>query len=376
MTGINLTAVYIADLLGAVLAANLLISNRWRIRDRMAENHYLMSLAVLVFVSCIADSVSFALDGKAGQLNRIMICVSNGWLYMMNVLCGLIWLRFFVLHMGLRIPKGYVLFLIAAGMIFLIILAINPFTGLAFRVNDRNVYERGPMFAVYLGLDLFFILNCLVVYIIARRKSGRMNFFPVWLFILPVAAGLAVQSAIYGISAIWPCMSISVTGVFLGVQNELIFRDKLTGLFNRYYLDYLRNSKIKRTDHTMITALMLDLNHFKEINDRWGHSVGDKALIATGDILKNIVNDSGTVLRYAGDEFVILLNTQDKQKVSNVVDEIHSRLSEYSSETDIDFELSVSVGQCEINLALSGIEELMKEADRRMYEEKRRTGDE
>jgi diguanylate cyclase (GGDEF)-like protein len=75
------------------------------------------------------------------------------------------------------------------------------------------------------------------------------------------------------------------------------------------------------------TAMMLDLNGFKHINEAYGHQEGDNALIKTGQLLRKAVSSYGTVIRYAGDEFVIILNTQVDSILREVVHSIYKQFS-------------------------------------------------
>ena len=97
--------------------------------------------------------------------------------------------------------------------------------------------------------------------------------------------------------------------------SRLIFEDELTGLYNRRYLYHCLQSLID-WDHlntNPLSLLMLDLDHFKQVNDNYGHQVGDQALVWLSGHLKQIAGASGMPIRYAGDEFMILLKDTDKK---------------------------------------------------------------
>lgn len=74
----------------------------------------------------------------------------------------------------------------------------------------------------------------------------------------------------------------------------------------------------KRKD-TWVCGIMIDLNGFKAINDTYGHAEGDTALILAAGLLKNAFGEYGVVTRYAGDEFVVILNTADEQLVQSLI---------------------------------------------------------
>lgn len=72
---------------------------------------------------------------------------------------------------------------------------------------------------------------------------------------------------------------------------------------------------------------MIDLNSFKKINDNYGHSEGDAALVRVADLLRKSFSEYGVVTRYAGDEFVIILNTTDAQLVQSLIEKAKQKIS-------------------------------------------------
>ncbi|MBI3073525.1 MAG: diguanylate cyclase [Deltaproteobacteria bacterium] len=94
------------------------------------------------------------------------------------------------------------------------------------------------------------------------------------------------------------------------VVEEMAVRDELTGLFSRRYLHESLNHQIRRLRRNpgaSVACLFVDLDHFKEVNDRVGHAEGDALLCATADAIKSAVRQSDVVARVGGDEFVVVL---------------------------------------------------------------------
>jgi len=96
--------------------------------------------------------------------------------------------------------------------------------------------------------------------------------------------------------------------------SRLIFEDELTGLYNRRYLYHFLQSKVpwNSIGQKPISLLMLDLDHFKKINDNFGHETGDNALVWLAKHMKQFAGTRGIPIRYAGDEFMILLRESPK----------------------------------------------------------------
>jgi diguanylate cyclase (GGDEF)-like protein len=112
--------------------------------------------------------------------------------------------------------------------------------------------------------------------------------------------------------------------------------DELTGLYNRrYFFDRLQQefSRAKRYGYAL-GCILLDLDHFKEVNDRYGHMAGDKVLAHIAAAVKEHCRDSDIVARYGGEEFVILLPEADREAAVGVAEKIRTVIGEQRIELD------------------------------------------
>lgn len=115
-----------------------------------------------------------------------------------------------------------------------------------------------------------------------------------------------------------------------------------------------------------VTALMLDLDHFKQINDRFGHGAGDDALAATGSALRSLLRVSDFAGRYGGEEFLILLPDTDHVGALALAEKLRSAIEAIEIPA-IDREITASIGAATYPLdALDG-DALMRKADRALY---------
>ena len=110
--------------------------------------------------------------------------------------------------------------------------------------------------------------------------------------------------------------------------SRLIFEDELTGIYNRrFLLNYFRYKvPWDSLEGQPLSLLMMDLDHFKEINDTHGHEAGDQVLIWLASILKEVSGEEGLAVRYAGDEFIILMPDADKETALQVAEKLLKRL--------------------------------------------------
>ncbi len=152
--------------------------------------------------------------------------------------------------------------------------------------------------------------------------------------------------------------------------------DPLTGVLNRYALDELLEREAGRSQRYAhpVGFLMIDVNRFKEINDRFGHAMGDEVLRAVASVVQQSIRTSDILVRYGGDEFLVIL-----PETNGETDVVKSRiLEEVSRRNDanplLEFPVTLAIGSAHWSSG-SGrtMDEVLDEADMKMYEDKRET---
>ena len=193
---------------------------------------------------------------------------------------------------------------------------------------------------------------------------------PTILYIVPVSLGIIIQVFSYGISLTFLGIAIGLTGVYLSTQNESAYTDQLCGVYNRrYYNDYIRYFYNSRKKDDFLVGILIDMDNFKQINDKYGHYAGDKALQLFGSILRKQINDIGFAVRYGGDEF-ILISRQTEVPADAVVAGIVKEIDEINKTGKNEFQLSFSYGIANMN-SDSNMDEFFRAMDASMYEMKR-----
>ncbi len=158
--------------------------------------------------------------------------------------------------------------------------------------------------------------------------------------------------------------------------SRLIFEDELTGLSNRRFLGHCFEHKVSWNELSSrpVSLVMLDLDHFKNINDTYGHQVGDLALMHVAGILRDVAGEEGTPIRYAGDEFMILLADRDKNAAlamgQRLVEAARSRTCCPEGVEDT-LHLTFSVGVAAAPDDAASAKELIARADAALYLAKR-----
>jgi diguanylate cyclase (GGDEF)-like protein len=121
--------------------------------------------------------------------------------------------------------------------------------------------------------------------------------------------------------------------------------DFLTGLNNRMHLQGYIKAKIKNSsDKKTFGAIMVDIDAFKNINDVFGHAVGDQALIDAAQILRDSLRRDDFIARFGGDEFIIIIDIQTIGALEDAVKRIDKNVKQFNSISHKPYRLSFSLG--------------------------------
>ncbi len=351
----------------------LLRCRRQNRESRHTKDNIYDGMVLLNLLGALVETISFMVDGREIVFGRLINYLSNSICFCGTVSIGLLW----CLYVNLRIYHNDVGIVRSRGMIllpwFIEIIAIvcNLFgVGILFEVSENNVYRRGVGASLgYITLIIYFAYS---VYLVYRSKGQEFNrrFFPVQYFVGPCLVGVVIQFFCYGITTSW--LSVAMALVFIQMQTyaENLYKDELSGLFNRRYMNGIL-ARQTDTNREPLYGIMMDINDFKSINDCLGHSTGDRAICCMGEILFRSMQHNSIAIRYAGDEFIVLVRSDSADTVHAVMKEIHKNLNRFNAMGAELFTLSVSMGYAAF-AAEDDAESFLRKMDTKMYEEKHR----
>jgi diguanylate cyclase (GGDEF)-like protein len=160
------------------------------------------------------------------------------------------------------------------------------------------------------------------------------------------------------------------------IQNELVrlqsFTDPLTEVYNRRSLEDMAGRFIShaRRLESALTFMLIDVDRFKQVNTRFGHLTGDFVLAEVATLLRSSVRGSDAVVRYGGDEFLIILADTGALGARRVVERMRKYLLDWNASGHLeDFQLTLSIGMSEWSDGRT-LDEVLDLADRAMYAEK------
>lgn len=354
----------------------LLFLNGTRLSNQSGKRvgEYLFNSMIAVTILSLAlELLSFRIDGWPGRFIYIVQYVSNALLLPATTLMGYLWclfVEFKIFHSIKRIHKS-ACFLGAPVVVTYFVAVLDCFgkTGLLFTISPSNVYARGSLgWLTYSVLAFYYLYSIAIVYL-AKHKGSQIHFFPVYTYVLPCIIGTIVQGMHYGVTAGWFAVAIALLFVEMQLQKEESFVDELSGLYNRKYLEFFYNQMQLKKD-MQVFGIMIDINLFKKINDTYGHTVGDDAIRTTAKLLSGWTEISDTVIRFAGDEFIIICTNKTEQDVTRLIKEIRKKLAEYNQTKRKPYELSLAMGYAKYLSAYTNLDEFLRDMDQEMYKDK------
>lgn len=365
----NIVAIAVTDYIGIILLVALLISSRCRRVENQLDLKLFSNMAILTLISCFVDFISFYSDGKIGPVWRIICLISNSFCFWANPIFVLSWCLYveYKLHNSInRLKKIYRIASIPAA-IMMIIVVINIFIPIIFYLDANNRYVRMPLSYLYYLIDTLYLIFSIYTLYDYEKKYGKVRFFPIYLMLGPIMLGCALQLIFFGVSLIWVSLAVGMTSIYMSIQNEFSYLDTLTGLYNRAYLFYKAETFSR---HKVIGGIMIDVDYFKSINDTYGHSAGDDALVDVANILTLSKSDNSIVIRYAGDEFMIIAYETSMEELSSIMDGIHKEVTNFNSTKSRPYTLSLSLGCSIYDQENETLDNFFKKMDNAMYENK------
>jgi diguanylate cyclase (GGDEF)-like protein len=283
------------------------------------------------------------------------------------------WLFAFAVVFGL-VPVGFVydqsietmalnrqLYIFSAAALFYALAAIEIFRGKAGEVLPGRK-------AGVLVFTSFAVLHLVVLPFPVWMPIGFTDKLPVssWLFVL------IVLSLLHTVAAVFVCLLLAKERAEAKVQ-AMADTDVLTGLNNRRAFIRRVDAQLKDPEEGKGTLLLLDLDHFKRINDRHGHQGGDKVLVGFAEFLKSFAGKTAILGRIGGEEFAVFINGRVGEELDLLAQKVclgASILKIDPGAADIVF--TTSAGLTDTKVSGKVFERLYDHADKALYKAKRR----
>ncbi len=355
-----------------------MISTRNRTVSRTALKKYI----IMAIICLVADMLSYVFDMQDFFAARILNHISMFVAVFTTVLLGY-WSNL-LLDSLFSVPsvKGwkkavYQLPLIVAA----IVLVVNIFTGFVFEIGLDNIYRRGNFYFISAVLQYFYFALVIVRAAIGMQTSKTLKRHRLYVAMVLVGAfslafGAAQILAAGKIALHCFGITLGILTIFTSFLNDQITQDRLTGLNNRYALDNYMHIKMEEyhaleSSEKKLYLIMMDMDGFKSVNDKYGHMAGDGALKQVALVLKKVAerhSESIFIARFGGDEFSVVCESWNEDAVIGLCREIQEGVAEQF--VDDRSSLSISAGYAVFDKQSNDIDDWYAAADAALYKNK------
>ena len=224
----------------------------------------------------------------------------------------------------------------------------------------------------------------------AKWKILRLLIFLFIVGYFLVAGTLWMFGDSLGILSLIPSLLLFLGGIFVFFVGQLALKttndikdlavlkqesitDALTGLRNRRYFDQRISEEVALSTRYKLplTLMLIDVDHFKKINDTYGHTVGDEVLQTLSKIIQNVVRDSDIVARYGGEEIVIITPNTTKEEAAILAERLREKVEQTKvatiATTQEVVQVTISIGLCSLSPIITDKEALLEESDQSLY---------
>ena len=261
-------------------------------------------------------------------------------------------------------PRQNLRFAVGCEIAYLLFLAFSIPFGTVFSVSADNVYSRGTHFHIYIAVyfaAIFYLSLATILTARAFQNRSRALIYPLIVFL---TAETIVQVALPDLHVTWLCVTLLAVLYYIYCTEMWNQLDALTGLLNQS--SYLhRTAEMTRRGGMLV---VFDVDHFKHINDRYGHHAGDIVLRRIAKTVSSCVRKTDAVIRYGGDEFVIIFHRLPGDVFRKKLEEIRAAVDRLTIAEHPGLHVSVSLGGA---YGVGKTTELFETADRLMYQAKK-----
>lgn len=345
-------------------------------------NHGLRPTLLTKYIGCITsfyllDILGKIISLKAVQLPIFGVCLLSIIYFLIFAVAAYIWFAYSEVLHNRQFLKNKRLLLLTAIPIFVLAMffVASCFNGCIFYIDATGAYHRGKLFFVpaVISYGYIFTSACRCWYYATKMfdesKKRKLKNYVYYSFI----------TVFFGLAQFWvgrfPLLimgnTLSVLVMYLNYVGTLISNDSLTEIPNRRKLmHYLTESVKSLKQDEELWFMFIDIDQFKQINDRWGHMEGDRILKELTIVLKEFCRENGCFCaRFGGDEFAIVQKQKDKFEFF-VKDELEKFVNKKNILINRKSKLSLSIGVTKFSPDDCTVDDIIKRADKEMYRSK------
>lgn len=323
---------------------------------------------------CTVEAITLVSAVNVTDLSRFIHYWSSALFLSLPALPGALWLVYLdykILRKKGNFKRRYIIYFMPTIYFIIDCFMINTLVakGSVFTVDEMNVYARGD--SLWMHIVVMYVILLFSVanfYRSSNMIKGRITQVVLIIVTVPII-GNVIQMFFYGVTLAMPSYVLAAFMVYLILEKDEMQRDNLTNLYTRSYLENRIIHKLSTKE--FFSLIMIDLNDFKEINDTYGHHMGDEALKKVADLLVSNVGVEDEVCRFGGDEFLVII--EDTRDIGEVQIKLFEDKFKELNSLIPKYELKMSYGLVYVDYKKNySVYELLKMVDTKMYEDKKK----
>ncbi|MBN1777834.1 MAG: GGDEF domain-containing protein [Clostridiales bacterium] len=344
----NVALVYLNSF--AVLVLLLVLRNyRRKLKSICCEEKVFILFIFATLVMLVDEAAIENLWGVPGQAIRILLYILQTLDYCLAVAIPMLWLYYCLFRIFHISSIGWWLRCLVAlpAMLYAFVVLVTLPGGGAFGISENNQNILGIAYVGSYVLGFMYIAAAAVIILAKRKTLNRGELIPYLLVpVIPVTLALIeiVFQSLTGL--MWAATSLVILEIQMLVLNNRTNIDHLTSLNNRMALDtYTRRMMEEcRGADKPLGLIMIDVDDFKQINDRYGHIEGDRALKATAEILRECFGGRYFIARYGGDEFAAVLKDCGRELMAQYLKKMEDERIRKNIEISKPYAIRLSIG--------------------------------
>lgn len=349
--------------------------------SRMAsQKKFILALSTQIAFA-LADTLFTAFCHRVLPFNGPAVMLFKSLHMLLSVAMVYTWFLYFEGLQGRSFLQERTTVVLSSAVIWVVAYALisNLFHQTLFYIDEAGEYRRGSWyFVVQMLLPAVYIYaSCdrTIRNAFANRHTpeGRIYiFYTLFPIVLAITGYLQYRFPEFPLVNI--SMALATLVLYVNSMDEAVSIDPLTQLFNRR--QFMRTMSLwfsARNEAVPMYFMIMDVDKFKLINDRFGHTEGDTALVRVADTLRDACSKQRkkvVLARYGGDEFMILVEAAGEDEVKKLITQIERTLREKNSEAAAPYRMSLSIGYARLDEAKT-IKAVIDMADERQYEVKK-----
>ena len=367
----NLSGNFFINMYSVILLAVIIFHGKKLIRMDFIQDRLFVMILYCTILQLFLDIMS-RFDGRPDTIFPFINTLGNFSVFLLNPVIPSLWIAYVhyqVFHDESR-TKKLLLIMLSISSVYVVLLVLSQAYGWFYYIDQDNIYHRGSLYWIPVVFIMGLVSVSTAIVIKNRKRLDRKNFQTLIFFVIPPVIGTILQITSYGISFVLNGVVLSILVLFLNIQNRNIYTDYLTGVNNRMRLDAYLKEKVSACDKNF-SAVLVDLDNFKKINDNFGHDTGDDAIETAAKLLKSSLRADDFIARFGGDEFCLVLDISNKSDLKKAVNRINHIAERYNKTSDNPFKIEFSMGYAVYDRYSNlSVEKFLKKLDIMMYANK------